>query len=169
MSTSGQEEVVALYTELATNPAKDYGWGTGLANSLQYGYRDAWVARLPPAVFEGAAAGGCPFELGPIAEGSTVLDIGCGVGADVCIAANMVGPRGRVYGVDITPAMVAKAREYADASGVSDRVTILQGSPHWPQLTGGTHEGVTWPMLIPPGSVDTVISNNAINLMDRKP
>ena len=168
MSTDHEDEVIAKYTELANNPQKDYGWGTGLPNCRRHGYRDAWVDRLPPEVFEGSAAGGCPFVLGPIAEGDTVVDIGCGVGADVCIAADMVGPAGRVYGVDITPAMIRKAQEHVDACGLTGRVTLLRGAPHWPRLTGGTHEGVAWPQRIPPESVDVVISNNAINLMDRK-
>jgi ubiquinone/menaquinone biosynthesis C-methylase UbiE len=56
-----------------------------------------------------AAAVGNPFSLGPIHTGETVVDIGCGSGADACVAALMVGQEGKVFGFDCTPAMVEKA------------------------------------------------------------
>ena len=68
-----------------------------------------------------AAAVGNPFSAGTPHAGETVVDVGCGAGADVCIAALLVGAAGKVYGFDATPAMVAKASANALAAG------LLQG------------------------------------------
>jgi arsenite methyltransferase len=54
---------------------------------------------------------GNPFSLGPLQHGEVVLDLGCGAGFDVAVAARLVGLGGRVVGLDITPAMVIRAWE----------------------------------------------------------
>ena len=78
-------------------------------------YPEEWVNATPPAVVERFAGVGNPFRLGPLPEGAVVLDVGAGAGFDAQQAARQVGPRGRVIGVDLTPAMVAKARAGAAA------------------------------------------------------
>lgn len=79
-------EVQALYTELAEHPEKDFGWGKGKENAHALGYDERWLDQLPPPVWTSAAAVGNPFALGPINAGETVVDLGCGAGADLCIA-----------------------------------------------------------------------------------
>jgi arsenite methyltransferase len=148
------EEVRSLYTELALQPEKDFGWGKGKENARALGYDTAWLERLPDVVWESAAAVGNPFSLGPIHPGETIVDFGCGAGADVCVASLLVGDRGRVIGVDITPAMVKKARANAVLAGLSN-IQILET------------EIVDIPL--PDTSTDMVISNGAINLSPRKP
>jgi arsenite methyltransferase len=88
------ELVQALYTELALHPEKDFGWGKGQDNARSLGYCQQWLNRLPAVVWESAAAVGNPFSLGPINLGETVVDLGCGAGADLCIAALLGATRG---------------------------------------------------------------------------
>ncbi len=147
------EQVRLLYTELAQHPEKDFGWAKGKENARTLGYDEEWLNRLPDIVWESAAAVGNPFSLGPIQAGETVVDIGCGAGADVCIAAMLVGKKGKVFGIDCTSAMVAKASENANASG-------------FPQAVFQEAEMTKLPL--PDGTADAVISNGAINLAEDK-
>ena len=147
------EQVRLLYTELAHNPEKEFGWGKGKENASTLGYADEWLNRLPDIVWESAAAVGNPFSLGTIHAGETVVDIGCGAGADACIAAILVGKEGKVFGIDCTPAMIAKASENADASGL-------------PQVVFQEAEMTELP--VPDCAADVVISNGAINLAEDK-
>jgi len=147
------EQVRLLYTELAQHPENDFGWGKGKENARTLGYAEEWLNHLPDIVWESAAAVGNPFSLGPIHGGETVVDIGCGAGADACIAAMLVGKGGKVFGIDCTPAMVAKASENAIASGVP-RVVFQQA-----EMTE---------LPLPACIADVVISNGAINLAEDK-
>jgi ubiquinone/menaquinone biosynthesis C-methylase UbiE len=153
-SQSQIEDVQALYTELALNPQKDFGWGKGKENARRLGYHERWLDRLPDFIWESAAAVGNPFGLGPITAGETIVDLGCGTGADVCVAALIVGDRGHVVGIDITPAMVAKAERAAREMGLTN--VELHGA-----------DIANLPMEN--SRVDVVISNGAINLSSHKP
>ena len=147
------EQVRMLYTELAQHPEKDFNWGKGKENARRLGYPEEWLGRLPDIVWESAAAVGNPFSLGPIHAGETVIDMGCGAGADACIAALLVGKEGKVIGIDCTPAMITKASENADASGL-------------PQVVFQEAEMTELPL--PDCSADAIISNGAINLAEDK-
>jgi arsenite methyltransferase len=147
------ELVRLLYTELAQNPEKDFGWGKGKENARTLGYPDEWLSHLPDLVWESAAAVGNPFCLGPIHAGETVIDIGCGAGADACIAAMLVGKEGKVFGIDSTSAMIAKACANANISGL-------------PQAAFQEAEMTKLPL--PNCIADVVISNGAINLAEDK-
>ncbi len=146
-------QIRALYTELALRPERDFGWRKGKDNARQLGYRAEWLTRLPDVVWESAAAVGNPFEAGPIHVGETVVDIGCGAGADACVAALLVGATGKVYGFDATPAMVAKAGANALAAGLP-QVEIREADMNCLDL--------------PDACADLVISNGAINLAPDK-
>ena len=145
--------ILDLYTELANNPDKDFGWDTGLKNARNHGYKQAWIEAIPEEVWNYSAAVGNPFNAGELCEGDSVLDIGCGAGVDVCVASLLVGDSGRVYGVDITPAMVEKAKHNADIAGLSN-ITVYEGSIE--------------KLPIDDGAVNIVISNGAINLAGSK-
>jgi len=147
------EQVRLLYTELAQYPEKDFGWGKGKENARHLGYAEAWLNRLPDIVWESAAAVGNPFSLGTIHAGEIVVDIGCGAGADACIAAMLVGSEGKVFGIDCTLAMVTKATENANACG-------------FPQAVFQEAEMTELPL--PDCIADAVISNGAINLTGDK-
>jgi len=148
-SESARKILDELYTRLAQEPDVNFGWGKGKENARQLGYAEAWLNQLPDSVWESAAAVGNPFSLGFIQTGETVVDIGCGAGADACVAALLVGEEGKVFGFDCTPAMVAKATANASACGLA-------------QMAVQKAEMAALPL--PDTSADIVISNGAVNL-----
>lgn len=148
------DAIVKLYTELAQRPERDFGWAKGRENARVLGYEQRWLEELPEVVWESAAAVGNPFSAAPMRGDDVVLDMGCGAGADSCIAALIVGETGRVIGIDLTPAMIAKARSAAETMGLrnlSFHVSDMLAVP------------------VEAESVDVVISNGAINLAAHKP
>ncbi len=96
------------------------------------------------------ASRGCadPVSRAGLQPGERVLDLGCGGGVDAIIASRMVGPEGKVYGLDMTPEMVKLARENAQAAGAGN-VEFIEG----------TIEDVP----LPDASLDAVLSNCVIN------
>lgn len=164
------QAIRALYTELALKPDQNFGWGTGPANAANMGYKE-YMAKLPNEVFASNAAGGCPFALQDkvdawIKPGMTVVDFGSGAGGDVCVAGSLVGPEGKVYGIDATPAMIELAMKNIERCGFTDHCTIIEGTPEWPQVSGGTRKGKLWESKIARKIADFVISNNVINLLN---
>lgn len=77
----------------------------------RYGYSSAELESIPESVKVMSDGCGNPTGMGVIREGETVLDLGSGGGIDVLLASKKVGPRGRVVGLDMTPAMVGSAVE----------------------------------------------------------
>lgn len=147
------KQVIDLYTELALNPHKDFGWNKGIENARSHGYKEEWIEGLPMPLWDYCAAVGNPFALGEFSVGSTVLDLGCGAGVDVCVAALHVGKMGKVIGVDLTPMMVETAIRHAREAGFQN-VEVLEGNlEHIP---------------VSNASIDIVISNGAINLASSK-
>lgn len=147
------QEVIALYSDLALNPNKDFGWDKGVMNARNHGYKEEWIAKLPASMWDYCAAVGNPFELGEFPKGSTVLDLGCGAGIDLCVSALLVGEGGKAIGVDITPLMVETARRHAKEAGL-ENVEVVEGNLE--------------NLPIEYESVDIVISNGAINLTSSK-
>lgn len=146
-------QIIELYTELAENPNKDFGWDKGLENAKTHQYKPEWIDALPSTIWQYCAAVGNPFSEAEIHEGDTILDLGCGAGVDVLVASLMVGEKGWVYGVDITPSMVDLAKKHAALAG-KDNITLLENSLDTIDLEDE--------------SVDVVISNGAINLTSCK-
>lgn len=156
MSATGcpaSNQVIELYTALAQRPEQDFGWDKGIGNARSHGYRDAWIRALPESAWAYCAAVGNPFGLGAFTPGASVLDLGCGAGIDLLVAALLVGAQGTVIGVDITPAMVELAARHAALADLAN-VRVLEASIE--QLP------------VPDASVDIVISNGAINLAASK-
>src|SRR5205085_12218478 len=94
-----------------------------------------------------------PWVHGRVGPGQTVLDLGCGAGTDLLIAAQMVGPAGRVIGIDMTESMLARARESAAALGL-DNVEL--------------HQSLIESLPVEDASVDVVMSNGVIDLIPDK-
>ncbi len=120
---------------------------------LTIGYTAEQKAALP----EGADLGlGCgnPLAHAAVRPGETVLDLGSGAGVDCVLAARHTGPAGRVIGVDMTPAMLAKARANAARGGYANVEFRLGEIEHLP---------------VADASVDCVISNCVVNLSPDKP
>lgn len=122
-------------------------------SSLHLGYTQTQLDLLPQGADLGLGCGN-PNALATLQPGERVLDLGCGAGIDVLLAAQTVGPEGQVIGVDMTPAMLAKARAHAVEAGVADRVDIRRG----------TIEALP----VRDGEVDVVLSNCVINLSPAK-
>ena len=99
---------------------------------------------------------GTPVRLADLRKGETVLDLGCGAGVDCFLAHEAVGARGFVVGVDMTPAMLAKARAGAEARGLrSDQLEFRLGEIE--NLPAGD------------ATFDVVVSNCVVNLSPDKP
>lgn len=145
--------IIKLYTELAQNPTKDFGWDKGLENAKAHGYKQEWIDAIDSKVWDLCAAVGNPFTNAEINEGNIVLDLGCGAGVDVLVASHLVGKSGKVFGVDITPKMVEVATLNAQEIGAAN-VKIFESS----------FDNVA----LEDESVDVVISNGAINLTSCK-
>ena len=116
-------------------------------------YPEQLLDGLPDEAVESFAGVGNPFSVGEIATGETVLDIGSGCGFDCMIAAKLVGPAGKVIGVDMTDAMLQRSRKTAKNLGL----TQLEFK-----------KGYAEELPAPDGSVDVVISNGVINLTPDK-
>ena len=122
------------------------------ASALKMGYTPEELERIPQGANLGLGCG-APLAAAHVQPGETVLDLGSGAGLDAFIAARHVGAEGKVIGVDMTPEMIAKARQNAALAGV-DNVEFRQG--------------LIEEMPVADGEVDVVISNCVINLSPDK-
>jgi len=145
-----REEIRKTYTEVSTDQDRDFIFPTGRAWAEELGYPEPELSRVPDASVESFAGVANHFPLGRIDEGATVLDLGCGAGTDLLIAAQMAGPAGRVIGVDMTPRMLALA-------GISAAEMGLQNVE--------LHESLIESLPLDDASVDIVISNGVIDLI----
>jgi SAM-dependent methyltransferase len=140
-----------MYTGVANAPDLPYHFPVGRDACLVVGYPEEVLDELPAATLASFAGVGYPFRAGAIREGDTVLDIGAGSGTDALIASRLVGPRGKVYALDMTPAMVARLR--ALAATVAN-LEVLEGNAE--------------SLPLPDASVDVVTSNGMLNLVPDK-
>ena len=134
-------------------PAVTSCCGTSEAISVKLGYKAKQLAVVP----EGADLGlgcGAPIEHLQLQPGETVLDLGSGPGLDAFLAAQQVGAAGRVIGVDMTPAMLERARRNAEKGGYAN-VEF--------------REGRLEKLPVADGTIDAITSNCVINLVPDKP
>ena len=110
------------YRRVAAGEPGLFRYPTGQEGLSGLGYLPEWTAHLPAAVRGCFCGVGNPFAPGPPQPGQSVLDVGCGCGVDVFVAAGLVAPGGQVHGVEDSPEMLGKARENARAAGVSNAV-----------------------------------------------
>src|SRR3954468_7505239 len=115
-------EIQKTYTEVSSQPREDFIFPTGRRWAEELGYPEPELSNVPDASVQSFAGVANPHVLGRIEEGTTVLDLGCGAGTDLLIAAQMVGPSGHVIGVDMTPSMLRVAAASAREMGLGDRV-----------------------------------------------
>ena len=130
--------------------------GDDPATAAEFEKKRGYTAEELSVVPEEANLGlGCgnPTALAPIERGMTVLDLGSGAGVDVFLAAQKVGPEGKVIGVDMTPSMIAKARENTQKANI-----------HNVEFTLGEIEALP----VDDSTVDLIISNCVINLSPNK-
>lgn len=148
------DEIQSIYARVAQDPSGDFHFHRGPEYAAEFlGYDRSALAGLPrqsTASFAGVAN---PHRMGPIGEGAVVIDIGCGAGMDLLLAAKSVGPRGRAIGVDMTEAMAEKARGSALMAGLRNVEVRIGDAMSLPLEDAGA---------------DVVISNGVLNLTPDK-
>lgn len=147
-------EVRVKYTEVALNPSAPFHFHTGRRLAEMLGYPSEIRDSLPDEAMESFAGVDNPFSAGELPVGGRVVDLGAGGGFDCFVAAGLVGPSGAVVGVDMTPAMLERARRVAAGMGVSN-VEF--------------REGILEELPVTDGWADVVISNGVLNLVADKP
>lgn len=141
------------YATVAADPGRGFHFHTGRPLARMLGYEDSWLAGIPEPTIASFAGTGNPFSLGLPTAGERVVDVGCGAGIDSLIAATMVGRDGRVIGIDMTPAMLERAR--ASAAEMEARNASFS-------------EGYAESLPVESDWADVVISNGVLNLFPDK-
>ena len=138
---------------VALSAADKFAYPTGRAGAEALGYDPDLLRQTPRGLLESFCGVGNPFLLSPILPGSVVLDFGCGAGFDLFVASRLTGRAGRVFGVDLTAPMVARANENLLAAEAANYSVQQIDSEELP---------------FPADFFDIVISNGVINLSPRK-
>jgi arsenite methyltransferase len=144
-----RDQVQEKYRAVATDPAGPFHFHTGRELAGRLGYDADTVSALPDRAVESFAGVANPFQLRRPAPGERVVDIGSGAGLDSFLAAQQVGPRGHVIGVDMTTAMLDKSTATA--------AELRLGQVEF-------REGLAEALPVDAGWADVVISNGVINL-----
>lgn len=141
------------YTKVASSLRGLFQYPVGRAGLEALNYDTALIRRLPESVAASFCGVGNPFTLGPINEGASILDVGCGAGVDTILAGMMAGPTGRAVGIDMIAGMLDRARENLRRIGLMN-VTFQQASAE--------------ELPFPDRTFDVVISNGVFNLVPDK-
>ena len=149
-----KQRVQDMYEEVALEPEREFHFETGRPLAERLGYPLAELDRIPAAAINSFAGVGYFLDLAAIAPGETVLDLGSGSGTDSFLAALATGADGKVIGVDMTAAQLAKSRRLAADAGFGQ---------------ADFREGYIETPPVEDGSVDCVVSNGVINLSPDKP
>lgn len=148
-----RNQIRERFAQIARSPKTERVFPVGSASAKNLGYDADEIDALPAEVAESFSGVGNPLALGELAAGQTVLDLGCGAGLDSILAAPRVGPAGKVIAVDMTEAMLDKARRNAAAVGISNIEWHLADAENLP---------------VADGTVDVVITNGVLNLCQDK-
>ena len=152
MSESVVEQVRAKYAAVAASGLSNDHAGVAAAAEA-FGYTPDELAALPAEANMGLSCGN-PTATANLKPGEVVVDLGCGGGIDVLLAAKKVGPDGRAIGIDMTPEMIGRATLNAIKAGVTNAEFHLARMEAMP---------------LADGSADVIISNCVINLAPDKP
>jgi SAM-dependent methyltransferase len=144
MVSEGYAKVVESHSEADAEHAREVGG--------RLGYSEDQLDAVPDGANLGVGCGN-PTAIDTLRAGETVVDLGSGAGFDTFLAARQVGPTGRVIGVDMTDAMLDKARQNASKAGI-ENVEFRKG-----QIEA---------LPVEDESVDAIISNCVINLSPEK-
>ena len=155
MSKQIEQAVQDRYGSIAASKLSSENRGAR-AIAEAFGYSGDDLASIPAEANMGLSCGN-PTAHASLRPGETVVDLGCGGGLDVFLAAAKVGPEGRAIGIDMTPEMIERARRNA-AKGVDGK----------PYSNVEFHLAMIDKLPVPAGSVDCVISNCVINLAPDK-
>ena len=145
-----REAIRSKYAQVAAAGAGGcFQYPIGPEGLLLQGYPPEVLEKIPAEILATFCGVGNPFSLGPLHAGEAVLDIGCGAGVDSLVAAHLVGPAGRVVGLDVTEEMVVRARANLERMALA-------------QVSFQVGEAETLPF--PENDFDLVISNGVFNL-----
>jgi SAM-dependent methyltransferase len=147
-------EIRTMYSRVAARPGGEFHFHRGADYAVsRLGYDATELAALPLNVTSSFAGVGNPHAIARIEPAAAVLDVGCGAGTDLLLAARRLGSRGHAIGVDMTEAMRDRAAAGAVQCGLAN-VEVRDGD-----ATG---------LPIEDRSIDVVISNGVLNLVPRK-
>jgi arsenite methyltransferase len=149
-----EQRVKRMYEEVALEADNEFHFETGRALAERLGYPAAGLDQIPAEAIESFAGVGYFLDLAAIVPGESVMDLGSGSGMDSLLAAALTGAGGRVVGIDMTDAQLAKARRLAAEGGVAN-AEFRDGYIERPPVDDGTF--------------DCVISNGVVNLSPDKP
>jgi len=147
-----KSEIKKTYASVSEQPDRDFIFPTGRAWAEDLDYPEE-LANVPESAVESFAGVANPWQLGRLNAGERVLDLGSGAGTDSLVAAQMVGEQGRVTGIDMTPAMLAKARAAAAEMGLANVEFVEAEAEQLP---------------FKDESFDVIISNGVIDLIPDK-
>ena len=147
------DAVKCKYGEVATSPDAVFNFPVGKAFALKVGYPKEVLVDLPQSMVESFTGANNPQPFVELEEGEIVLDLGCGAGLDLCFYGRAVGPSGKVYGLDISDDMVAKAKENMEKVGIRNVETKC---------------GLSDDIPFADNSIDVVASNGIYNLSPDK-
>jgi arsenite methyltransferase len=156
MSKKIEQVVQSKYASVAKSGLSTEHSGVR-AVSEAFGYTPEQLASIPAEANMGLSCGN-PTAFASLKPGETVVDLGCGGGLDVFLAASRVGPTGKAVGIDMTPEMLDLARSNA-----------AKGNAGRPMANVAFHQATIDDLPLPDDSVDCVISNCVINLAPNKP
>jgi arsenite methyltransferase len=147
-----KSEIKKTYSSVSQEPERDFIFPTGRAWAEDLGYPDE-LANVPESAVESFAGVANPWTMGRLQPGERVLDLGSGAGTDSLVAAQMVGADGHVTGIDMTVAMLAKARAAATEMDVANVEFVEAEAEQLPFADA---------------SFDVVISNGVVDLVPDK-
>jgi len=149
-----RHEIQAIYARVANDPSSEFHFHRGPAYAAErLGYEASALARLPAEATASFAGVANPLRMAALPPGATVVDVGCGAGMDLMLAAGAVGPGGRAIGVDMTESMADQARAAAGALGFT-QVDVRAGD--------------ALDLPVESASADFVITNGVLNLAPDK-
>ena len=143
-----RRELQKTYARMALFPGRRYHLNTGRRFAELVGYPADALSGQPASSVDAFSGAGYPLATVELRPGEAVLDVGCGAGLDLLLAARAVGPTGRAVGIDLTPEMVQVARASARKAGLKN-VTV--------------DVGLAETLPYPDETFDVVLANNVIN------
>ena len=148
-----KQAVKDKYSQVALTPEAKFNFPVGRQFAESVGYPVDVLDALPPSMSESFTGAGNPQPYADPGPGETVLDLGCGAGLDLCFYGKAVGVNGKLYGLDISEAMIEKARKDLESAGIRNVEFLTAPADDVP---------------LPAGSVDLVTANGIYNLSPDK-
>jgi arsenite methyltransferase len=148
-----REAVRDRYAAVAADPAGQYSFRVGRDFAEALGYPTGLLDSVPSDAIDAFTGVATPMLRADLQPGETILDLGCGGGLDLALAARTVGPTGRAIGIDMAEPMVARANTTVQAFGytwAAARVAYAEALP------------------LPDASVDCLVANGMLNLSPDK-